>query len=169
MNRPYTRPLQSGTKTVDQIGKLNFREGSIPSEWYSHILLPNGEPDTIAITFLSGIVDWYIPINVFDNDGTIKWSYRKFLLKKLVYDYRYWSEKLGYSISQVASARERLEQAGLIAFEYQDITLCKRECGVIEFFEPVPEKLKEITPDLPPYTREARALIFKEYCRVGHW
>ncbi|MFV0570361.1 MAG: replication protein [Citrobacter portucalensis] len=138
--------IRTPTSTVMAIGKMNITGNVIPSNWWHHIKLPGGEPDSTAIILLSEIVYWYRPVEVRDEASgrSIGWR-KRFHADKLQRTYQSFATQFGFSKRKATDAIKRLRDAGLITTELRTV-----EAGDgliipnVLYIEPVPAAIEKI-------------------------
>ena len=140
------------TPEVLEIGQMHFEGNIIPTTWFKNIRFENGKADLVSINLLSEIVYWYRPTNVRDEStGQLKQVKRKFAGTALQKSKKDLAEQFGLSERQVKESLGRLEELGLIKREFRTIQTEFGPIGNVQFILIVPQKIKEITFDVPPY------------------
>lgn len=139
------------TKTVNEITQLNITGNIIPMVWLESIKFPSGKPDLLGIMLLAEIVYWYRAKEVRDEvTGRVVGYKKKFKADKLQKNYQQFADQFGASKRQIQDAIYRLRDSGLITVE---LRIVKTSEGLVmsnvPYFEPVPERIKEIT--YPPH------------------
>ncbi|HBE9089084.1 TPA: replication protein [Serratia fonticola] len=142
--------ISTPTSTVLSIGQLNFTGNIIPANWWHHITLPSGKPDSTAIVLLSDIVYWYRPVEVRDeNTGALVGRRKRFHGDKLQRSYQAFADQFGFSKRETTDALKRLRDAGLVSLELRTV---QTQTGVmlsnVLFVEPVPYRIGEITTNV---------------------
>ncbi len=103
---------------------LNCRiTGNItPISWYRCILTKSGKPDVVAITLLSDIIYWYMPIMTRDeHSGDVIGIKQKFKADKLQKTYQEYADIFGFSKSQIKAAMDNLCGQNLITREFRHL------------------------------------------------
>ncbi|HDL6532581.1 TPA: replication protein [Yersinia enterocolitica] len=139
--------ITTPTPTVTAIGSINISGNVIPANWWRHVVLPSGKPDSTAIMLLSDIVYWYRPVDVRDeNSGVLVGQRKRFHGDKLQRSYQAFADQFGFSKRETTDALKRLRGAGLINLELRTV---QTQTGVtlsnVLFVEPVAERIAEIT------------------------
>lgn len=135
------------TKIVNEITQLNITGNVVPMIWFETIKFPSGKPDLLGIMLLSEIVYWYRARELRDEvTGRVIGYKKKFKADKLQKNYQQFADQFGVSKRQVQDAVYRLRDSGLITVE---LRIVKTKEGLImsnvPYFEPVPERIREIT------------------------
>ncbi len=135
------------TGSVMAIGRINFTGNVIPANWWRHVTLPSGKPDSTAIVLLSDIVYWYRPAEVRDEQTGAITGYRKrFHGDKLQRSYQAFADQFGFSKRETTDALKRLRDAGLITLDLRTIqTQTGMMLSNVLFVEPIAERVNEIT------------------------
>lgn len=118
------------TDTVSQIGRMNITGNVIPANWWHHIKMPSGKPDTIGMVLLSEIISNCDQIK--NNEG-LQRSYQSF------------SEQFGFTKREVTEALKRLRNADIIIIELRIVDTQYGACHNVTFFKLNLEKLHKIT------------------------
>lgn len=139
--------ISTPTETVKQIGRLNLSGNVIPSNWWKHIKLPSGKPDSTAIILLSDIVYWYRPSEIRDEvTGELKGWRKRFHGDKLQRSYQAFANQFGFSKRETTDALKRLRAAGLITLELRTVTTSEGTIlNNVLYVEVVPEAIYTIT------------------------
>ncbi len=117
-----TQTTDSDLSVVQAIGEMHFEGNVIPSEWFQHLKLETGKPDTNAILLLSDIVYWYRPTLVRDeNSGQLIKRRKKFKADLLQKSYSDYETFFGFSKKQCREAMIRLENFGLIKRVFRSV------------------------------------------------
>lgn len=162
-------PPSPTNPVVKAIGDINIEGHVIPHTWYLTKLLridPTKpayyeEEDATtgaktlkvnkinlnAVVILSDIVFWYRPKKVVDEvTGQLVEITKRFKADKLQKSYKSWAAQFGLTVRQVKDACYFLRDRGLITVECRNITTANGQTiPNVTFFEPVPEKIREIT------------------------
>lgn len=134
------------TETVNQIGRLNLSGNVIPTNWWHHIKIPSGKPDSTAIVLLSEIIYWYRPSEMRDEStGELKGWRKRFKGDKLQRSYQSFADQFGFTKREVTDALKRLKSQGIITLELRTINTSTGACSNVLFIEPVPARIDEIT------------------------
>ncbi|WP_339053233.1 replication protein [Arsenophonus endosymbiont of Crataerina pallida] len=134
------------TETVNQIGRLNLSGNVIPANWWHHIKMPSGKPDSTAIVLLSEIIYWYRPTEIRDEcTGELKGWRKRFQGDKLQRSYQSFADQFGFTKREVTDALKRLKSQGIITLELRTINTSTGACCNVLFIEPVPARIDEIT------------------------
>ena len=137
-------------EVIKKIAQIHFEGNVIPHEWFRHIKLPSGKPDTIGIILLAEIVYWYRPIVTIDEEtGQQVIQRKKFKGDMFQSSLSYYEGKFGLTKDQVRQAFKRLEVGGFIRREYRDVVQQGVKFTRVTFVEPVPERIWEITHPEP--------------------
>jgi DnaD/phage-associated family protein len=138
-----------GNVAVIKMATLNITGNVININWFKHIQMESGKPDTIAIMLLSDIVYWYRPIEVRDElTGDVVEMRKKFSADKLQRSYGAFADLYGYTKEQVKEALKRLEDKGLIDLDFRHPTVNGQKLGNVLYIGLKVERLKEITTPL---------------------
>jgi hypothetical protein len=145
--------LTTGSPIVDSIGRMNISGNMIPENWYHHVLSENGRVDLVALTILADIIYWYKPSANRDCHGRIINMYKKFKSDMLQMYYIAWEKKYNISDRKLRRSVKNLVRLGIIRKDIRTEIRndFRRESGIV-YFEPVPEKIYEITFTLPDNT-----------------
>lgn len=135
------------TPVVDAISQISFTGNTIPRNWFKHIKMPDGKPDSIGIILLSEIIYWYRLADVIDKpSNTVIGKEKKFHADKLQKSYSQLAKEFGFSKEQVRDAIKRLEAAGIITLELRTvITENGDKLTNVLFLEPVPNMVNTVT------------------------
>ncbi|WGM00391.1 replication protein [Arsenophonus nasoniae] len=134
------------TETVNQIGRINLSGNVIPANWWHHIKMPSGKPDSTAIVLLSEIIYWYRPTEIRDEStGELKGWRKRFQGDKLQRSYQSFADQFGFTKREVTDALKRLKSQGIITLELRTINTSTGACCNVLFIEPVPARIDEIT------------------------
>lgn len=135
------------TDAVNQIGNLSLSGNVIPSNWWQHIKLPSGKPDSTAIILLSDIVYWYRPSEIRDEvTGELRGWSKRFHGDKLQRSYQAFANQFGFSKREATDALKRLRAAGLITLELRTVTTPEgTTLNNVLYVEVVPEAIYAIT------------------------
>ena len=103
------------TAEVKAMSSVDITGNVVPIEWFSHILLDNGKPDTNSILILSDIVYWYRPKIVRDEyTGKITGYHKRFKSDYLRRSYEQYSNLFGFSEKQIKRCLAFLEESKFI-------------------------------------------------------
>ncbi len=131
---------------VKVMGSINFEGNIIPMEWFSHLKLDNGKPDTISILILSDIVYWYRPTIIRDeSSGRIIGSKKKFKSDILQRSYSDFEKLLGFSEKQTREALIRLEKRSILERVFRHINVGGQKIPNVMFIKINPYIISEIT------------------------
>jgi len=131
---------------VKVMGTINFEGNIIPMEWFSHLKLDNGKPDTISILILSDIVYWYRPTIIRDeSSGRITGSRKKFKSDILQRSYSDFEKLLGFSEKQTREALIRLEKRNILERVFRHINVGGQKIPNVMFIKINPYTVSEIT------------------------
>ena len=134
---------------VKVMGSINFEGNIIPMEWFSHLKLDNGKPDTISILILSDIVYWYRPTIIRDElSGRIIGSKKKFKSDLLQRSYGDFENLLGFSEKQTREALIRLEKRNILERVFRHINVGGQKIPNVMFIKINPYTISEITNKL---------------------
>ena len=134
------------TPVVEQISKLNFTGNIIPHNWIKHVLKKTKKPDMYAIFILSDIVYWYRATEKRDEKtGNVISMTKKFKADKLQKYYKDYAEYLGVCDRTVKRSMDLLVELNLVTREFRTIYTKNGPQSNVPFWEPVPERIKEIT------------------------
>ena len=139
--------INTGNKTVDEMGEIHISGNVTPMNWYKTILRDNGKPYLLAICILSDIVYWYRPCEIRDENTGLVIGYRK-KFKGEVYqkNYQQYADLFGESRRTVKAAMDKLEELGLIKKEFKSIKLSNgMVLNNLMYIHLSAEKLKKIT------------------------
>jgi hypothetical protein len=138
------------TDEVEAMGSINLEGNIIPMEWFGHLKLDNGKPDTISIMILSDIVYWYRPTAVRDEfSGKILGYKKKFRADILQRSYADFENLLGFSTKQTREALIRLESLGIIQRVFRTIDNNGTKLSNVMFLKIFPEAINKITNRTP--------------------
>lgn len=139
--------ISTPTEAVKQMGRLNLSGNVIPSNWWQHIKLPSGKPDSTAIILLSDIVYWYRPSEIRDEvTGELKGWRKRFHGDKLQRSYQAFANQFGFSKREATDALKRLRDADLITLELRTVTTPEGlTLNNVLYVEVVPEAIYAIT------------------------
>lgn len=140
------------TQTVLDIGAIHITGNVIPANWWRHIVLPSGRPDSTAIVLLSDIVYWYRPSEIRNESTGALTGYRKrFHGDKLQRGYQAFADQFGFSKRETTDALKRLRDAGIIELELRTITTSEgMVMNNVLYISPVPSSIQAITNGTPP-------------------
>jgi hypothetical protein len=142
------------TPTVAAIGELELTGNLAPHSWYSEIKLPSGRTDLVGITLLGDIVYQHRPGVVRDEaTGAPLRLFKRFARDKFCASIGYFCKKFSLTPDQVRQGLKRLEAGGYIRREYRDIMVAGRWVRGMTFIDPVPERIRAITPPPRPDAR----------------
>ncbi len=131
---------------VKVMGSINFEGNIIPMEWFSHLKLDNGKPDTISILILSDIAYWYRPTIIRDElSGRIIGSKKKFKSDLLQRSYGDFENLLGFSEKQTREALIRLEKRNILERVFRHINIGGQKIPNVMFIKINPYTISEIT------------------------
>lgn len=135
------------TEVVKKITQLNITGNVVPMIWLENIKFSSGKPDLLGVMLLAEIIYWYRATEIRDEvSGKVVGYKKKFKADKLQKNYQQFADQFGVSKRQVQDAIYRLRDQGLITVE---LRIVKTEAGLtmsnVPFFEPVPERIKDIT------------------------
>jgi hypothetical protein len=169
----------TGYPVVDRVSKLRITGNIIPSSWYSQVVMKGGlkkngekskdKTDAIAILVLAEIVYWYRSCEEKDEvTGQVLRYKKKFHADKLQKSYGGFSEKFGFTVSQIRGAVDRLVSSGIITRELRNIPEDKPTMFNVMYLEPVLSKLEEITyGDLDSIENQTPLLCTADPSAVG--
>jgi DnaD/phage-associated family protein len=136
---------------VIKMASLHITGNVISLEWFKHIKMENGKPDSIALLLLADIVYWYRPIEVRDEETGLITGYRKkFAADKLQRSYDAFATAYGYTKDQVKDALKRLEDKGLIDLTFRHPTINGQKLGNVLYIGLKVDTLAKITIPLLP-------------------
>lgn len=110
-----------GTAVLDMVG-FEIVGNVTPVEWYNHVKMENGKPDTNAITLLADIVYWYRPVEVRSElTGKVIGYEKRFKADKLQRSYGSFADQYGFSKDQVKFALARLVDLGIVDLDWRTV------------------------------------------------
>ena len=131
------------TKTVMEIGAIEFSGDIVMPEWYDKIRREKGgQPGKVhagAILLLARIIYWYRPTVVINEKTNRVTGYeKKFAGDKLQMSYRQIEAHFGFTHDEAISAVSTLVRLGLITVELRHPVIGGVKYGNVMFIEPVP-------------------------------
>ncbi len=135
------------TKTVKEIGKLNFTGNVTPHNWFQHITKKEtGKPYPLATLILSDIIYWYRPVYVrHEVTNKIIGIRKKFKADMLQKNYSDYAEFYGVTKHTIKRIIDRLIELGLLRREFRTIIVHNLKLNNVMFIEPITENIKKIT------------------------
>lgn len=162
MNNASLIKAPTDKSVVGAMGKINFEGNIIPVEWFNHLKLSNGKPDTIAILLLSDIVYWYRPTTIRDeSSGRVVGYKKKFKADLLQKSYQDYESLFGFSRKQIKEALVRLEGHGLIERVFRTIQIKGQVLSNVMFLSITPAKIVEITNRSDPMSLQGHTYVPK--------
>ena len=134
-----------GSAVLDMVG-LEITGNVMPAEWFNHIKMDNGKPDTNAIILLADIVYWYRPVEVrSESTGKVIGYEKKFKADKLQRSYGAFAEQYGFSKDQVKFALARLVALGVIDLDWRTVHYGETLANNVLFIGLNVDNLRQIT------------------------
>ncbi len=135
------------TKTVKEIGNINFTGNITPHKWFQHITKKEtGRPYPLAALILSDIIYWYRPVYVrHETTNKIIGIRKKFKSDMLQKNYSNYAEFYGVTKHTIKRIFDRLIELGLLRRVFRTIIVNNLKLNNVMFIDPVPERIKQIT------------------------
>lgn len=147
--------MNTGNKTVDEIGKIQLTGNIIPGNWYKRITFTSGKADPVSILILSEIVYWHRPTIVKDEyTGQIVEVRKKFKSDLLQRSYDSFADQFGISKRQARESIIRLEEQGILERVFRTVPSPSGPLSNVLFLKIDPEKIYDITFNSVPYDIE---------------
>ncbi len=147
IDNPNDTPIPDINPVCSRMLNCRITGNITPISWYRCILTKSGKPDVVAITLLSDIIYWYMPIMTRDeHTGDVIGIKQKFKADKLQKTYQEYVDIFGFSKSQIKAAMDNLCDQDLITREFRHL---KTPSGLpmnnVMYIEPILENIVKIS------------------------
>lgn len=156
------------SKTVEQIGRMNWTGNIIPANWFKELRFANGKPHVNAILILSELVYWYRPTEIRDETtGESIGFKKKFSKDKLQRSYASLAEQFGISKRQAKEAMDFLEnEKNIITREFRTVDTDAGKLNNVLFIDINIDELKKVT--YQPAYHLLRSNVGGSYIETDH-